>query len=349
MPEARTEGRVATRYGRRVRTVVIVAVAFVLAAEMLVRMAAPRLPDPTRWYHPLADRRAGLLAELKERGVDPDVVFLGSSSVAGGLDPLEFERADTCGRSAFNAGVPGATPGLLGLWLQDAVLGQVEPDLVVLGFTSRDLAVGSSSRAYDAYVRSPAARHGRLATAERWLEDRSYLIRFRSVLRDPLRVWRYARGARTKDEIRAAELDAGGFNHERLPTPYHAATAAQKALVRDFVLDVDQVERIGEMLSELADRGIEAVMASMPVSSEWVTEHGRGAADYARFEDALRRVAEEHGVRVVDLTDIEAESFFIDPVHLSPDGARVATARLARELAAACGQSSTEQPIERGR
>lgn len=322
---------------------ILSALAVVLLGEGALRVAAPHLPEPLQWYNPLAARRVELLEERRRGGDAPDVVFLGSSSVAGGLDPWAFEENDACGRTAFNAGTPGGTPELLARWLDDAVLARSDPELVVLGFTSRDLAVRGDKHVIEAYVQSIAARRDLMAGIEREVADVAYLVRYRAVLRDPLRMWRYAGGMRTPDEARAEKLDASGFNHERVREPYKHVSKSQIGLIHNYRIDRAEVDHVDEMLAELSRLGIRVAIVAMPVSPEWIPEHGNGEADYARFRAVLHELASDNDATVIDLTDIGDESLFVDPIHLAPDGAVLATGQLVDGLGEACGADRGEQ------
>jgi hypothetical protein len=315
-------------------------VGIVVCAELFLRVAAGSLPPAHEWYHPAAQRRAELLAGLNGSR-RPDVVFLGSSSAAGGLDPNQFRRADPCRRNAFNAGTPGSAPRLWARWLDDAVLAHVHPEVAVIALTSRDLAVGGDNDAISAYDSSRAGRTDFLGRLDRRVAKWSYIVRYREMLRDPYGTFEALTGKRTADERRAGKLDARGYLTERTATEYHHALESHRALLSQYRIDPGEEAAIGRMIDDLRARGVLPVVVNLPVTDEWRTLHRGGTGTYDGYRATLRNLVTDHGARYVDLGPVtKREGDFIDPIHLAPPGAVLATNALARELGPSCQPGS---------
>ena len=100
-------------------------------AEGGLRAFGDRLPVRTDW--PTVE--TGVKYELLRQLPEADVVFLGSSITEAAVDPSEFAHASGVG-SAFNSGIPFSTLFSNEWWLNEVVLENVEPQLVVIGLTA---------------------------------------------------------------------------------------------------------------------------------------------------------------------------------------------------------------------
>lgn len=300
-----------------VRTL-LVALATVLVLELAVRVAAPHLPRPQQWYSPYAQTKAEQLAARGGTGQNVDVVFLGSSAVAAALDPQAFTEADPCHRSAYNGALTAATPQVLERWMRDAVEPNVAPKVVVVGLTSREFKGESDVATYEDQV---ATRQDGLAGLDRWLSRYSYLVRYRSVLRDPRRWVAKASGE-------DPDFDATGYERSRAKKPYQLG-AYGPGVFGSYHLDPEEFAALSRMSQELRSRGTELVLADLSVSEDWAAVHGRGAEDLDLYRRELRDFAVQHGIRFVDVTDVRDRGEFNDPIHIGPDGARKESALLA--------------------
>jgi len=301
-----------------------VALVTVLVLDLAIRAAAPHLPRPQQWYSPYAQTKADQLAARGGSGEDADVVFLGSSAVAAALDPEAFTAADPCHRSAYNAALTAATPVLLERWMHDAIEPNLKPEVVVVGLTSRELGGADDLETYEDQV---ATRDDLLARVDRGLSNFSYLIRYRSVLRDPRRWVAQAAGEEP-------DFDASGYERSRAAKPYQLG-AYGPAAFSSYQVDPSEVAALERMARDLRARGSELVLADLSVSEDWDAVHGRGAADVEEYRARLRRVAADAGVRLVDLTDIRDRGQFNDPIHIGPDGAKRESELLASRLSPA--------------
>lgn len=105
------------------------AVLSLLVVESLVRLASGVIPEPSRWSLYETHVKSRQIAGLDE---ETDVVFLGSSITAAGIDP-DLLGVVTGLEDFYNAAIPGATPLSQEAWLGRVVLPSTKPSLLVIG------------------------------------------------------------------------------------------------------------------------------------------------------------------------------------------------------------------------
>ncbi len=316
-------------------TVYLIALITVLAGEALIRAVDDRLVEPLDWYDATVQVRVERLDQLRDDDVSPQVVFVGSSSVANGLDPTTFAKFDRCGRVAFDAGATGATPTLLERWIVDGIFDRVDPATIVLGLTTRDVADGAGGRAWRGYQTAPATKPGAMATITRGAARRSELVHHRSLLRHPIDLWDAVSGRnpRLRMEDRAHTLDRFGFPDHDNDHDYAGIDNVLRREIDPFAMRGSEFDALRRIASVLDRRGVDLVIVLMPTSSDWAPSHGDGPADVDRFERAIRELAAVHQQPVVDLSDAVADrEQFVDAIHLDLAGAKATTALLAERF-----------------
>lgn len=97
-----------------------------VAAELTVRLSADWLPGTSDWPTPEAELK---YHQLTQEGLDPDVVFLGSSFVEAAIDPGQF----TSGVDGYNLGMPFTNMETMASWLEAVVFTETDPDVIVIG------------------------------------------------------------------------------------------------------------------------------------------------------------------------------------------------------------------------
>lgn len=97
-----------------------------VAAELTVRLSADWLPGTSDWPTPEAELK---YHQLTQGGLDPDVVFLGSSFVEAAIDPGQF----TSSLDGYNLGMPFTNMETMGSWLETVVFPETDPAVVVIG------------------------------------------------------------------------------------------------------------------------------------------------------------------------------------------------------------------------
>jgi lysophospholipase L1-like esterase len=314
--------------GRRrpARLAVIALVAVLALGEAGARILEPRFPSIASWGSDDLDEKAQAMVELE--GTGADVVFMGSSAVNRGFDDELF--ADVTGLSAFNAAIDGSSPRLLEVFIEEVVEPTLNPDVVIIGLTSRafnDNAL-TQQELFELYLNSDGrAEWLGSASAKQRLEtfaaQYSAFLRVRPFLRNPKQLL---------DAIRGVNPDPAP---ETTDPPYEvnelwATRMADRSLTAYEIGDVE-LGALARTVDRLAAEGVKVVLVDLPVvEDDWAALHPNGVADINAFHEALAAFAAE---RAVDLVDTWEETWpvdqFRDPVHLN----QVGQARLTRLLA----------------
>jgi hypothetical protein len=334
----------------RARALPLVALlATLVAAEAAARWVEPALREPQLYAD---DTTAVKVLQMDRRGC-ADVVVAGNSMGRDAFDPEGFTAADPAHRQAYNASLDAASPALLRRWLLDEVVPRLDPGLVVITLASLDLNANSaaSKAALDAYDRADLTATGPLAATGRAAIDGSALVRNRVELRDPLALAAAAGRRWTGDTAgrRSAEglpgvvgPDGEGLSRRGLRYRHDATTKAftRQQLLAGWELDPVQVVALGDLLAGLRTAGIDAVLAILPVTRDYVGLHPGGAADVQRFRTAVHDVAGAAGVPVLDLHDetpagVADDGAFADTHHLNQIGQRWFSTTLPGRLAPA--------------
>jgi len=278
-------------------------------AEGGLRAVGDRLPVRTAW--PTVE--TGVKYELLRQLPSADVVFLGSSITEAAIEPREFAAASGVG-SAFNSGLPFSSPYSNEWWLNEVVLENVEPKLVVIGVTAwsggqhaeRDpllaaLRVGSVSR--DHPHKPPLALLQQTGLFSEW--DR-----------------------RMADERVKAHLTELGHQtgyYERSiddATPFGLPSGPTE-------MPEDEAEAVDRMIDTLKERGIDAIVLIEPGRSPG----DNGTMDYGRYIGSVLRHEDEWGVPVVDSFNQGWDSsLFADLAHFNRLGTKSFTAYVARTI-----------------
>ncbi len=311
---------------RPARLAVIALVAILVLGEAGARILEPRFPSIPSWGSDDLDEKAQAMVELE--GTGADVVFMGSSAVNRGFDSELF--ADVTGLSAFNAAIDGSSPRLLEVFIEEVVEPTLDPDVVIIGLTSRafnDNAL-TQQELFDVYLNSEG-RADFLGTAsvkqrlEMFAARYSAFLRLRPSLRNPKQLL---------DAIRGGNPDSPP---EIADPPYEVnelwATRMADRSLADYEIGDVELGALARTVDRLKAEGVKVVLVDLPVvEDDWAALHPNGVADINAFHEALAAFAAEHAV---DLVDTWEETWpvdqFRDPVHLN----QVGQARLTRLLA----------------
>lgn len=319
--------------------VLAAAVAAVVLAEAAARVAARRLPPPADWELPAVEVLLGQMGNVPEGGV----AFVGASQAGTDFVPTEFLARSRAFRSAFNAWLVGAGMRTVDRWTREFVVPELQPTVVVVGVTSRELNDNLPEDTYRKYRvsravvaqtdGSPVLERLRLR-AERW----SALIRLRDRLRSPVGLVRALRDggrAPTAEDPGIGEL---GVLADRVEQDFVAAPAhverERRALGRYRVGGV-QTAALRNLIEELQADGIAVVVVGLPTYEPvTVPMHPRGATDVSRYWSALSAISRDTGATLLDGRDAGpfTRADFADPEHLNGKGASRLTTWVAVEL-----------------
>ncbi len=322
----------------RWRLVALSLLLVVACAEVGARTLASRLPPIDHWNQREAAQMYDQMRALSAAG-GVDAVFVGSSVAHFGFEPAQFTRIT--GMSAYNAALPGSGAIAVEQWTRDFVLPMLKPKLVMIGLTSRDLNDNGPVQAehLQSYLSSEGRRRALgLATPgeriERFIEDRSALVRIRRYLRTPASVAKQLRGQDALVRI----VNLGAHGEARFPEADYAFSndAQRQAWEREALQNFDMTRSIASLkalITTLRSPGIDVVVVDMPVLEEiYVPFHANGRADMEAYRAALGTLGAP--IVRIDGARFSPQRHLVDSIHLNRAGARAFSRTLASRLAA---------------
>lgn len=306
-----------TKRGRRL-TPLIVAVAFLVLADVAVRTAVPRAASLNAWNDWQATNKVEAIDALARRG-GSSVVLMGSSMMDYAVDPAALSKELGLKRPAFNASLNGAEARLMHFWLLNVVVPRLRPRVVVIGVSSRELNdLGKGTReAFEAVRHSYGGRAvaNDLSPTERVLdmgERVSGLVRYRSLLRKPTRLF----DAEPLEEGLAVSA-LGSPTHRRRLDAYKALPPIEGG----FAVGGSSMRALEHLIERLMSSKIRLVLVEMPIAPDGYARHPNGMTDYRRFQQTLARVVTTTGAHFVDmLAPFPTSEWFADSVHLNRQG-----------------------------
>lgn len=310
--------------------------AVLIAVELLARASAPTLPiDPGKWPRTEIAQKLDQMRTYANRGTEVQVIFAGSSLMAGGVDPAAFTRRS--GISSYNAAFAGPSVRTVAVWVADIIEPLLSPDVVVLGVQSREVSDNGpkNERMYEVFLASPGYKQATssLGSAIGGLEDISYFLRYRLAFREPSVLFEAdspsaLAEARVRHEIgpRGRRNDTPGTFHRRKGL---MSSLYQRTLV-DFSVGGPEMEALAQLHRELEARGVELILLNMPVTEHYWDAHEDPSGDRATYRRALHKFVEEKGVTLIDAEKaFGSNDPFRDPMHLDVPARKL----LARALA----------------
>lgn len=322
--------RAADERGRvgRGRGPLLVAAVVVVLAELGVRAFSGPLPEPQLWSTPEIQYKV----ELIEEAGDVEVALTGSSVIDVSVDPAGL------GRPAFNAALGAASIGMVADFTRAVAVPRLDPEIVVIGLTSRELNANSleqsaiEQRFRDAPgVREAMGTESLLDSVARRASDLSALVRYRSVLRDP-DTWL----GQSRREWGSQVTSDGGLYLGFLDSAYRFDEVNRRSLgrgaLRDFQIGEAQVRALRDLVEDLRSDGIEVLLVATPVTDDWVALHPGGVADHEAFLRTVDQLADDAGVPFVE-AGVWEDELFADPLHVNRAGMERLTALVRDELA----------------
>jgi hypothetical protein len=312
---------------------VALCVGFVLVAEL-------RFPE---WYDREYTVRRQLLHErIAEAPASPVLAVIGSSragtDISPGCLPPMF-AADGRRVLVFNYSHYGAGPRMNLVQLHRLLRDGVRPSWLVVEVFPGHLRRESTQASQAAVADFPALlpyvnRANFLVEAARFRLDAPY--RYRTA---------FLRSAAPSFATQVAEGDdvhLGDLGDDRNLTRLGAITAERKAHqyqvihgmyaepMRTFAIDPTLAAAVRDFLHECRDHGISLVVLIGPEDSRFRSWYGPGAEQTIR--EFYTQLGEEFSVPVVDARGWCPDEDFLDPHHLTPEGARRFTLRFGREV-----------------
>ena len=335
----------------RWRQVVAVMVAVLLASELAARAIEPFVPTTGGWPTAQIAAKVEQMTALAATN-DIDVVFLGSSSMDQGVNPLTFNSTSN-GLVSYNASLNGLTMRSLELWALEVVLPTLDPEVVVIGVTTRELNDGTSaqrglhdelatSRGLDEF-RSEGGIH-LISKAE----DFSALLRIREGLRRPLSVVLRLLG----DDMGEVSSLPGPFG-QRIPEQrdytYDFSERWRQEWttndMRDFAMGGLEYEALQRTVTDMRNQGRHVFLISMPVSSDYVTVQPGGLASLSQLQGLLSTVAKTNNAMTLEPAASFDNEDFRDPAHLNAIAAEEFAVAVALDLAALAGHLEMDRLV----
>jgi hypothetical protein len=302
----------------RLLTVALGVLLTIGVAEGLVRILDERLPTGTVWPSVESQAKFELLHDLPST----EVVFLGSSITEAAVDPVLFAQKATA-NSAFNSGIPFSTPFSNEWWLDEVVLRELRPHMVVIGLTAwsggvrpdQDPLLSRYQEARAARGAPPVALLEHAGVLSEW-ESRMSDARARALLTDLGHQTGYY--DRSIDDAKPVELPYG-------PPEMPGAEAAA----------------VGRMIDRLRAEDIATFVLIEPGRYPG----DKGTIDYDRYIDSVLSHHADWGVPVVDTFHLDWErKWFADLAHFNREGTEEFTSYIAGVIDGMWAEDS-RQPV----
>jgi hypothetical protein len=317
----------------RWRIVVLMVVVTIFAAEAIARAATPLLVAPSRWPTDQISAKAAQIQEASRSGSSVDVVFLGSSVVALGIDPVAFNDEEDS-LVAFNAALNGASVRGMERWTADVVVPVLNPTIAVIGVITRDLNDRNLSAAE--FLQTMAVADGWRDFDERNaleqildnIRDSSAFLRLRPLLRTPATTLRRTfEGGLVQEEVGpfGSEAAAGA------PRPYQFnewRSQWRNNHLNDYVIGGTELEALDRLVASLVSQHIEVWVVEMPIHPDYLRVQPGGNEALDEFHGLIQDLTTAHNVSLVDMRSDFGANSFRDPAHLDQLAARELADRL---------------------
>lgn len=311
--------------------VAVTALLMLLVAEGLTAVAEPRLGPPRVWPTGALQIKAEQIAVAGHQ----ELVILGSSATAYGIDPEVMAATSPGHPLVYNAGVPYGRPEVMSLVYERLVGPLLEPRYAIVELLPH-VNLGTPAEGFlealseSVGVRSTDSGAGLLKVALR-----SALIRNRPTLRDPVYTLRVLlRG--TRPAI-AGMSESGYMSRSDEIYRFDSDARSRLASVLGSITEDDVAASLGELsrlLDAIEETDTEPVLLVMPVYDEvYFSVDERFRSVWNTFLERAGTMAAERGITLLDprhLVWVEAD--FADPTHLSSRGAGRLSQWLAKEV-----------------
>jgi hypothetical protein len=284
---------------------------------------------------PLLDEKQILYLSYLEALGTPDVLIVGSSRAAQGIDPKELQYAlasrGYSGLRIFNFGIHGATAQVVNWQIQELLTPEQLPKLILWVDGSRALNSGRVDRTFEAIVSSPGYQRVGASILPPSksvdpVESRSEL-QVAAIAADPI-------------ALSASAIDANGFvpvadrfNPDTYYQKYPYVAGEYDGDYQDFNLDGIQTEAMESLLVFARSRQIPVVFVNLPLTSDYLDPVRQNYEQ--QFRGYMQQIAPTTGFLWRDLTgrSLDRNDYFADPSHLNSAGAAAVARQLASDAA----------------
>ncbi len=314
------------RFGRRWAAIGVTALCVLGATEAAARAVEPHVPVPLEWASDEIAIKVDQMDRRRARGQVGGVVIAGSSQ-SWGLDPqvlIDAGVADV----AYNSAIPSGTAPVQRRWLLEEVVPRLQPDVVVWGVSAPDLNERRSALGFS-YAAARATQHGVVADVDRWLAERSALIRLRPVL---------GSAARIDHALRAPLVTS---TNTLIGDLGQRAGSTEYAMAPDDPAPPNVGEwRVGTTIDDLPAtvralraQGIEVLLVLLPLPQRTIEEFAGGGSDWDLTIEMIGAIAADLDVQLLDgLTGYSDDLSYRDTSHLDAEASRALSEDIARAL-----------------
>ncbi|MCU1372475.1 MAG: hypothetical protein JWO77_3669 [Ilumatobacteraceae bacterium] len=327
--------------GRRNRSVVawalVCTAVLFLVAEVGVRSLGTLPPNRT-WPDVESQFKAEHAASVRAEGLREPLVFAGSSVSDAAFDPERVTEAAGLDVPSFNYAQEGSLASSTAMFLDAAVLDDVQPDIVVMGVYPGDIGAAPTNAA-SLVDELPRSRGYRRATGSQNLADRieeaassrSALVAHREILRNPYRLAQWLRSAPGPEFF---DADTGALTRHRArsidpalasPAPGGADPSPDDEAIGGVGHDTTvpiapQVAAIEDLAARLAAQDRRLVVVELPVlDSAW--DEASSPDGRERTHDELVGVERAGCAERLDLrSEIQDPQYWSDGVHVNAAG-----------------------------
>lgn len=284
--------------------------------------------------NPLLDEKLVLYQSYLQALGTPDVLIVGSSRAAQGLDPKELQYAlagkGYGGLRIFNFGIHGATAQVVNWQMQKLLTSQQLPRLILWVDGSRALNSGRVDRTFEAILNSPGyQRIGASVTqpSKALNSEPEVELQAATLTAEPI-------------PISVSAIDANGFipvadkfNPDTYYQKYPYVSGEYDGDYQNFTLDGIQSDAMASFVAFARSRQIPVVFVNLPLTPDYLDPVRQNYEEL--FRGYMREVAPTTGFLWRDLTGrgLDRNDYFADPSHLNAAGAAAVARQLANDTA----------------
>lgn len=283
---------------------------------------------------PLLDEKWVLYLSYLEAIGTPDVLIVGSSRAAQGVDPKELQYALASqgygGLRIFNFGIHGATAQVVNWQLQELLKGKQLPRLILWVDGSRAFNNGRVDRTFEAIVTSPGHRRLGASTLPPTKEiDPEAAVERQLATLDGIPI-----------PLSVSAIDANGFipvadrfDPDTYYQQYPYVPGEYDGDYQNFDLSGVQTQAMESLLLFARSRQIPVVFVNLPLTSDYLDPVRQSYE--GEFRRHMQQIAPTAGFLWRDLTGrgLDRNEYFADPSHLNATGAAAVARQLANDSA----------------
>lgn len=288
--------------------------------------------------------KLALLNEVKKKG-PIDCIAIGSSIVDVGFDPDSFQEGyrATTGREiqCFNFGID-ASSSISASVLAEILIEDYHPRLLIFGTDARDYAVAPEDRDTAVVLDTPwiKYRQGHFSL-EGWLQEHSYLYRYRQHLSQILR-FHFEGTLRSYSKSRL-ELRPNGYNPDPRIAKYINAPPAPddesyevvyyRKIYSSYHIRDDNLAAL-ETIMKHNRSDTHVIVVEMPISDGLYYFFGNGETDYLQFIARVNELARHYKIPFWQTEPLNSipDNGWSDYGHLNVIGAKIFSTWLGQRI-----------------